>query len=146
VTQWDIFRNAQRSSCQAPVILVRFWRKFYFLDRFGENPLKFQILWKSVHWELNCLHADGRTDGRTDRKDETNSGFSIFGLRSIHYTSENSWVQRVECGNDKPYFTYSSYWPLWAKSDTQTQMFLLSVKRLDTELQITLRVFHLCGW
>jgi hypothetical protein len=29
-------------------------------------------------------------DGRTDRKDETNSGFSMFGLTSIQYKSENS--------------------------------------------------------
>ena len=47
------------------------------------------------------LHAEGRKD----RLDETNSGFSIFGLRSIQYTLENSWVQRLECGNDIPHIT-----------------------------------------
>jgi hypothetical protein len=30
------------------------------------------------------------TYGRTDRQDETSCGFSIFGLISVQYTSENS--------------------------------------------------------
>ena len=75
--------------------------KHQFSCQILENKtLKFQILWKSVHLGTELLNADGRTD----RQDETNSGFSIFGLRSIQNTSENSRVQRVECGNDKPFF------------------------------------------
>jgi hypothetical protein len=34
--------------------------------------LKYQIKWKSLHWEVSCSM---RTDGRTDRRDEANGPF-----------------------------------------------------------------------
>jgi len=54
-----------------------------FLSEFDENlifrqiflkTLKYQISSQSVHWETSCS-MNGRTDGWTDKHDETNSRF-----------------------------------------------------------------------
>jgi hypothetical protein len=87
----EVFMSGSRYSCQ---IFIKFAISRQILEK---KPLKFQILWKSVHWEPICYM---RTDGRTDRQDETNCGFSIFGLISIQYTSEKSfecsfWINRI---------------------------------------------------
>jgi hypothetical protein len=60
VTRWDIFINVHTSSCRVPVILVRFWRNSKLFGRFFFcMKLKYQILWKSVHWESNCSTRKG---------------------------------------------------------------------------------------
>ena len=83
---WNIFilRRIQRGivtnvywcSCKVPTIIVRLSWNFNFLDKFsGEKTLKYKILWKSVQWEPSCSM---RTDGWTDRLDESNSHFYQF--------------------------------------------------------------------
>ena len=72
-TEQDMIKNVYRYSCKEPVILVRYYWILNFLNRFSkkkEKTLKYQISWKSVHWEPSCSI---RTDGRTDRHDEGNS-------------------------------------------------------------------------
>jgi hypothetical protein len=61
----DIVINVKTSSRKVPVILVRVQWKLNFLDRFSKKKkkLKYQILWKSIDWELSYFT---RTDGRTD--------------------------------------------------------------------------------
>ena len=49
--------------------------KLNFLDRFSKKKLNYSISLKSFKWESSCFL---RTDGRTDRHDETNSRFSEF--------------------------------------------------------------------
>ena len=73
-----VFKNVYRSSCTVPVIVVRLWCNLHFLDTFSKKKkaVKYQISWKSVHWEPNCCM------GRTDRHDEANRRFSQFCLRA----------------------------------------------------------------
>ena len=65
-------------------ILVFTWSNFYsfpilmkleFSRKMFRKIIKYQILWKSVRWELSC---SVRRDGQTDRLDESNSHFSQF--------------------------------------------------------------------
>jgi hypothetical protein len=41
----------------------RIWMKLRFSQQIFRKMVKYQILWKSVQWESNCLM---RTDRRTD--------------------------------------------------------------------------------
>ena len=63
------FSNIQASTTAD--ILVKFLCNVNFLDRFKKkkDPLKYQILWKSVQLELSCSM-------RIDRHDEANCRFS----------------------------------------------------------------------
>ena len=67
--QRDIIINVLSPSCKVPVILVRFLVTLKYSRRIFEKYLQYQISWKSVQWHPELLHADGRTD----RRDETNS-------------------------------------------------------------------------
>jgi hypothetical protein len=58
------------SSCEVPVILVRFECNLIFLDRFSKN-IHIPNFMKISPVGAELFHADGRTD----RHDETNSGF-----------------------------------------------------------------------
>ena len=55
-----IIINVHMSSCEAPVIVVRFYLKLNFLDRFSKKILKYEIAWQSVFF-----HADGGTYRQT---------------------------------------------------------------------------------
>ena len=66
--------NVHRSSCEVPVILVRFQCNLNFPDRFSKST-RISNLMKSVQWEQSCSM---RTDEQTDRNDEANSRFSQF--------------------------------------------------------------------
>jgi len=80
-----------------PLFLSDFYEIFIFSTDFGKkNPPQISNLIKIPPLGTDLLHADGRTD----RQDDTNCGFSIFGLISIQYTSENSfecslWIKRI---------------------------------------------------
>jgi hypothetical protein len=76
-TEQDMIRNLYRSSCKVPVILVRFYWNFNFHDRFSENT-QIQNFMKFRPLGAELFHADGRTDGQTDRHDEANSRFSQY--------------------------------------------------------------------
>ena len=62
-TERDAFKNVYRSSCEVPVIFVRFWH-LNFLDFFFRKILKYKISWKCEQWEPSCSM---RTDWHTDR-------------------------------------------------------------------------------
>jgi hypothetical protein len=63
----DIIINLQRSSCEVPVILVRFYLNLHFLDRFFKNA-QISNFMKICPAEAELFHADGETDRdrRTD--------------------------------------------------------------------------------
>ena len=64
--QQDIIRNAQKSSCEATVILATLQTKFIF-SRLSKNTriLNFMKM-RPVRPEM--IHADGRTDRKTVRQ------------------------------------------------------------------------------
>jgi len=70
-----MIKNVYRS-CKVPVILVIFYWKFNFLNRFSKNTQMSNLMrFRPVGAEL--FHAVGR-DWPTDRHDEANSRFSQF--------------------------------------------------------------------
>jgi hypothetical protein len=72
IIKWDNVITEHRSSCQVPVILVRFERNLYFTGRFSKNSRK-SISHKSVHWQpIYSMSAYSQTD----RHDEYDSRFS----------------------------------------------------------------------
>ena len=65
-----------------PLFFSDFNKIWIFSIDFGEI-LKYQISWKSVHWETRfCMWTDkqkeGRTDGQTDKHNKANYRFSQF--------------------------------------------------------------------
>ena len=70
----DTIVNVHRSSCKVPVILSYFNSNWIFSTDF-QKIIKNQFPWKSVQWDMSCSM---RTDGRSDRHDETDSRFSQF--------------------------------------------------------------------
>jgi len=56
--------NVHRSSCNVPVILVRFQSNWNFPEIFSNNP-KISNFTKILAVEAELFHAD-KTDGRTD--------------------------------------------------------------------------------
>jgi len=71
--QWDIVIKVHTSQCKVPVILVSFYETSIFSTNF-RKIIKYQISWKSVRWEPRCSM---RSEGRTDRPDETLVAFLI---------------------------------------------------------------------
>jgi len=71
----DIFMNLNTLHVQYQLFLSYFHGTRIFSTDFREF-LKDRISWKAVQWE-QLLHADGRTDGRTDRHADSIS-FSNF--------------------------------------------------------------------
>ena len=61
----DMMKNIYLSSCKLHVILVRYERNLYFLDRFSKNiPI---LKFKKTHlFGAELFHVDIQTDGRTD--------------------------------------------------------------------------------
>ena len=64
--QRDININVHISSCKVPVILFRFWSNLKHLDRFSKNPQISSTI-KIYQMGAELFHADGQTDGRTER-------------------------------------------------------------------------------
>ena len=71
-TQRDTIINVRRFSCKVPVILLRCHRNFNFLDTFSKNIQILNFI-KIRPVEAKLFHAEGRTDEKTDRRDEANA-------------------------------------------------------------------------
>ena len=71
----DISKNVRPSSYKAPFYSCPIVMKLAFSRQIFEKPLKYQISWKSAHWEPSCSM---RTDGQ--RTDMTNL-FAILRTR-----------------------------------------------------------------
>ena len=61
-TDGNMVKNVYWSSVKYPLFLSYFNETWIFPDRFKKKKQKYQISWKSVQWELSCLHGDRRTD------------------------------------------------------------------------------------
>jgi hypothetical protein len=77
---WNIFHsffiiNVFYSSCEVPVILIRFQQTVHFSTDFRNTP-KYRISRKSVQLAADLFHADRQTDRQTDRLDKAKSHFS----------------------------------------------------------------------
>ena len=84
--------NAHNPSREVPIIFVRFYGKFNFLDRFfGKNPQTSNFI-KKLPVGVELLHAGGRTDGY----DETNSRFSQFCEKRLRKRNHSSG-KKVKC-------------------------------------------------
>jgi hypothetical protein len=53
----DIIINVRRSSCKAPLTLVRFLMKLEFPRRIFEKYSKYQFSWNSVQWEPSTFYV-----------------------------------------------------------------------------------------
>jgi len=71
-----IIINVHRSSCKIHFIFSYFNETWFFSTDF-RIILKYQISWKSIHWEPSYFPF-GQRDRQTDRHNEANSGFSQF--------------------------------------------------------------------
>jgi hypothetical protein len=73
-TERYMIKTVHRSASKAPDILVSFNETWIFSTDF-RKILKYQIPWKSVHWQPSCPMCK---DGRTHIHDEAKSLFSHF--------------------------------------------------------------------
>jgi hypothetical protein len=75
----DRIKTAYRPSCKIPFILVRF-NETWILSTDLRVILKYEIWWKSSSGSrvVPCAQRDRKTDGQSDRHDETKSHFSQF--------------------------------------------------------------------
>ena len=79
-TEWDMVKNVHWSSHKTPVILVQFLMKSEFSQHIFKKIQKYQISWKSVHWEPSCsMQTHVWMDGQTNGHDKANSHFCNFG-------------------------------------------------------------------
>jgi hypothetical protein len=78
-TERDTIKKVYRSSCKVPVMLAWFNLLRIFSTAF-RKILKYKISWNPLSG--NRVVPCGRTDGRTDRRDEANSHFSKFRQRA----------------------------------------------------------------
>ena len=58
-------------------LLLQILMKLEFFDRFSKN-IQISKLMKKCPVGAEMFHADGRTNGETDRHDEANSSFTQF--------------------------------------------------------------------
>jgi hypothetical protein len=77
--------NVHKSSCKAPVIIVKFQLNLNFLDRFSLNPRILKFI-KILPVVAELFRWNGRTDERTDRHNEA--------FRSIANALENKRTRR----------------------------------------------------
>jgi len=79
--QRDIITNIHRSSCEVPVILVRFYWNLHLLElprRIFQKYL-YQISWKSVEWKRSCcVRTCGQANGQTRRNKQLTVAFRNF--------------------------------------------------------------------
>ena len=66
--QRDTMINVYQPSCKVPVIFLRFYWNFNFLDRFSK-VFEYQVTWKSLQLEPSCtIWTEGMTDRLGDRQ------------------------------------------------------------------------------
>ena len=68
-----------------------YFNETWFLSTEFQKPLKYQISWRSVHWELSCYMGVYR---RKDRHDEANSRFPQFA--KAHTNQQNALCVRTD--------------------------------------------------
>ena len=76
-TEWDKIGIVYLSSSNEPVNLVRFFWNFNFLYTFPKNTHLSNFM-KIRPVGADVFHANKRTEGQTDRRDDSNSRFSQF--------------------------------------------------------------------
>ena len=86
ITEQDMIKHAYWSSLKYPLFLSDFKINLDLLDRFSKKKQKTKTqisnFLKTCPMGAELCHADGQTDGKTDRHDQANSRFLQFSERT----------------------------------------------------------------
>jgi hypothetical protein len=117
--QRDITINVHRRSCKVPLLLSDFngtWNCWTHLRKI----VKYQISRKIRLVVVELFHAEGRTDGQTDRHEEASSRFSQFCVRAQKTTvPQRCYHSSQTASNRKPEACVTA-WGIFRKEDSTT--------------------------
>ena len=84
--QSDMITNVHWYECKVPVILVRFWRNWNFLERFSKN-IKISNFMQIHPVGAEVFHADGQTD----------IAILTVAFRNFANAPKNTWKKVICC-------------------------------------------------